>query len=57
MHEVGVWVLRHPKGVGAVLSIMLGISAWQMWRLGVQTGELRGVLGEEARVASERLGG
>lgn len=57
MEKLGVWMVRNPAAVGVIMSALIGMSAYRLWKLGVLTGELRAALADEAFSASEALGG
>lgn len=55
------WLARNPVRFGDVVtaaaSVLVGLTVWRAYRLGVATGALREVMGEADRLASEALGG
>lgn len=57
MDKVGALMLRHPAGTMIVLSLLMAYSVSRVYKIGLLTGTMREHLAEEARMASEALGG
>lgn len=51
------FVVRHHLLIGAALATLVGACAFNTYRAGVAVGAMRYAAGEQARAASEALGG
>ena len=57
MEEAAKFLARHPVLVGVVFAALSGMGAYNVFRAGVTYASLRATVSEQARVASEALGG
>ena len=55
--KFGEWMVRNPVAVGVIMSALIGLTVYRLYRVGVLTGEQRAALAAEAFAASEALGG
>jgi hypothetical protein len=51
------YLARHPVLVGLAFAALSGMGAYNVFRAGVTYADLRAAVGDQARVASEALGG
>ena len=57
MEEAAEFLARHPVLVGLTFAALSGLGAYNVFRAGVTYASLRAAVGEQARVASEAMGG
>lgn len=57
MDKTREFLARHPVLVGVVFATLTGMCAYNAFRAGVTYAEIRRLAGEQARAASEALGG
>jgi len=57
MDKLAEFVARHPAAVGMVFAVLAGTAGWNAYRAGMKAQEIRYMVSESARAASEALGG
>ena len=57
METVGLFLARHPVLVAASFGLMAGVAAFNTFRAGQTYADLCRAVAEDARAASEALGG
>ena len=57
MDKTREFVVRHPVLIGLLFATLVGAGAYNSFRAGMTYAELRAAVGEQARAASESLGG
>jgi len=57
VEDVAKFLARHPVLVGLAFATLSGMGAYNVFRAGVTYASLRAAVGEQARQASEALGG
>ena len=57
METLAEFIARHHTAVGIGLAVIAGYSAWNAYRCGMRVQEIRVMVGDSARAASEALGG
>ncbi len=57
MEETGKFLARHPGLVGLAFAALVGACGLNAFRAGMTYAALRAAVGEQARAASEALGG
>jgi len=57
MEKLGEFMARHPGLIGLLFAGLAGFAAYDTFRAGMTYASLRAAVAEEARVASEALGG
>jgi len=57
MEKLGQLMVRNPGATMVALSVTVGFIASRVYKIGLLTGHARQLLGENARAASEALGG
>ena len=57
MEKTRDWLVRHPALVGAFFGALVGAAGFNVFRAGMTYADLRAHVGEQARQASEALGG
>jgi hypothetical protein len=55
--KLGKWMAGHPDVLPALAAVITGLTVWQAYKYGTAVGWYRTLLGEQARAASEALGG
>jgi hypothetical protein len=55
--KLGKWMAGHPDVLPALAAVITGLTVWQAYKYGTAVGGYRTLLGEQARAASEALGG
>lgn len=57
MENLGLLMVKHPAATMVVLSALVGFSVSRVYKIGLMTGQVRQAVCDEARAASEALGG
>jgi len=57
MTEFAKFIARHPVAVGLILSAAAGYSVWNAYQIGMRVQQIRDLVGDGTRAASEALGG
>lgn len=57
MEQARDFVVRHPRLTGLAFAALVGWAGYNAFQAGTAYADLRSAVGEQARVASEALGG
>jgi alpha-glucuronidase len=57
VEKFGKFVADHPDVLAFAAAAMTGFTVWRAYKYGTAVGAYRTLLGEQARAASEALGG